>query len=296
MKHAILGAGGVGGTIGAVLGKDGDDILLLLRPASLARHPDYLKLLSPYGSFTSRIRRAASLIEPVDILWITVKALHLEAAFEEIPGDGSNIGAVVPLLNGLDHLPVLRQRYGYDRVVPATIAGEFERIAPGEIVHRSPFARLNILANGRERLAGVLERLRKIGFACDIFDDEPTLMWSKLIFLGPFALATSAANRDAGGILKDSMWREKLESCVREAVAVAQASGAKVDADKTLAMFKKMPDAMRSSMSKDVSAGRKPELDAIGGPIVRAGKARGIPTPVTRELMEMVETRMKQAA
>jgi len=205
---------------------------------------------------------------------------------------------VVPLLNGIDHIALLRQRYGHDRVVPATIAGEFERTAPGEIGHRSPFARLNILANGRERLGGVLERLRKIGFACDIFDDEPTLMWSKLIFLGPFALATSAAKRNAGGILKDkdSDWRNKLETCVREAVAVAQASGAKVEVEKTLGLFKNMPDAMRSSMSKDVEAGRKPELDAIGGPIVRGGKAHGIPTPVTQELMQMVESQLKRAA
>ncbi|HMK29064.1 MAG TPA: 2-dehydropantoate 2-reductase [Terriglobales bacterium] len=296
MKHAILGAGGVGGAIGALLGKDGDDILLLLKPESLARHPESLKLVSSFGSFSTPVRRATSLAEPVDVLWVTVKALNLEPALEQIPGDGANIGAVVPLLNGVDHIPLLRARFGHDRVVPATIAGEFERTAPGQIVHSSPFARLNILATGRERLGGVLERLRKAGFACDVYEDEATLMWSKLVFLGPFALTTSASNRDAGGVMKDGEWRRKLESSVREAVAVAQASGATVNGEKVLGLFKNMPDGMRSSMLKDVAAGRKPELDAIGGPIVRGGKTYGIPTPVTEELMRMVESRVPQAA
>ena len=55
---------------------------------------------------------------------------------------------VVPLLNGVDHIEVLRQRFGADRVVPATIAVEAERVAPGQFVQRSPFVRLNLAASG----------------------------------------------------------------------------------------------------------------------------------------------------
>jgi ketopantoate reductase len=49
-----------------------------------------------------------------------------------------------------------------------------------------------------------------------------------------------------------------------------------------------MPDDMRSSMQKDISAGREPELDAIAGPILRRGRERGIETPAVEELARRV--------
>ena len=60
----------------------------------------------------------------------------------------------MPLLNGLDHLQVLRKKFGAERVIPATIAGEFERVSVGHFVHRTPFAVLNLSSRGRGLLEG----------------------------------------------------------------------------------------------------------------------------------------------
>jgi 2-dehydropantoate 2-reductase len=230
----------------------------------------------------------------VDVLWLTVKATQLEAALPAIKSPDA-IRAIVPLLNGIDHLPLLRARYGPDRVIPATIAVEAERVAPAHIVQRSPFVQLKAVSSGRALLGGTFDQLQKMGFTCSFIDDESTLMWGKLVFLAPFALSTTAANKTVGEILADPQWRAQGEACVHEACAVAAAEGAKVDAGSVLAWVKTAPVNMRSSMQKDVERGNPPELDAIAGPILRAGARHGIDVPATKKLVAAVERRVGSA-
>jgi 2-dehydropantoate 2-reductase len=291
MRHAILGVGGIGGLMGAALAKSGDAVTLVLRPESVGEHPNELSLESYLGNFSVPVEKIAAVDEPFDILWITVKATQLDSALASIKSP-EKIGAIVPLLNGVDHVAMLRARFGAESVVAATIAVESERVAPGKIVHRSPFVRLNVSSSGEERLAPTLEKLRAFGFACQFMENEQTLLWSKLCFLGPFALTTSAAGMDKGEIANDMKWRGRFEACVAEACSVATASGAKVDAAQIVAFFYNAPAGMRSSMQKDIAAGNAPELDAIAGPIMRGGKSHGIEVPVTRELVAMVESKV----
>jgi len=291
MRHAILGPGGVGGLIGACLAKTGASVTLVVRPEALEQYPRQLQLESPFGNFTVPVERAAQ-VPPVDVLWVAVKATQLETALRSIPA-ANTADAIVPLLNGIDHVALLRSRYGADRVFPATIAGETERVAAGHIVHRSPFARLNVAGRARERLSGTLDQFQQMGFICKFIDDEATLLWSKLALLAPLALTTSAAGAPKGEIATNPRWREQLESCVREACTVAKAEGARVDPEVGLAALMSLPDAMRSSMQKDIERGNPPELDAIGGPILRGGERHGIPVPVTRGLVTMVERKVR---
>jgi len=289
MKHAILGAGGVGGLIGACLAHSGATVTMVVRPETLGRYPKTLRLESAFGNFTVDVAVAAE-VPPVDVLWITVKATQLESALTALK-NADAVRAIVPLLNGIDHVALLRAKYGAGRVIPATIAVETERVSPGHIVHRSPFARLNVLSAGRDVLGGTVEQLQKMGFARSFIDDEPTLMWGKLVFLAPFALTTTAADKPVGEILGDPEWRSQGVACVREACAVGVAEGAKVDPDKVLAGVAGMPGSMRSSMQKDVEQHKAPELDAIAGPILRGAKRHGIEVPVTAKLVAAVERR-----
>jgi 2-dehydropantoate 2-reductase len=289
MKHAILGAGGVGGLIGACLAKSGASVTLVVRPQSLASYPAQLQLESPFGNFSVPVARAAE-VPPVDVLWIAVKATQLEAALTSFTKPDS-VNAIVPLLNGIDHLALLRARYGDARVIAATIAVETERVAPGHIVHRSPFANLNVSSAGRTLLGSTLDDLQKMGFTCRFIDHEPTLMWSKLVFLAAFALTTTAGDITTGEILADPTWRQLGLSCIREASAVANAEGAKIDADAVIAAVMKMPGNMRSSMQKDVEQHKTPELDAIAGPILRGASRHGIDVPATKKLVAAVEQR-----
>ena len=289
MRHAILGAGGVGGLIGACLAHAGDSVTLMVRRETLGQYPKQLHLESPFGNFTVNVSVAAE-VPTVDVLWITVKATQLEPALVALKNPDA-VRAIVPLLNGIDHISLLRGRYGSGRVIPATIAVEPERVNPGHIVHRSPFARLNVSSAGRGVLENTLDQLQQIGFECRFVDDEPTLMWSKLVFLAPFALTTTASDKTTGEILADPNWGPLGLACLREACAVAVAEGAKVDADAVIAGVMKMPGNMRSSMQKDVEQHRTPELEAIAGPILRGAQRHGIAVPAIKKLVAAVEER-----
>lgn len=289
LRHAILGVGGVGGLIGACLAKSGAPVTVVVRPESLAQYPEQLRLESPFGNFSVPVSRAAE-VPPADVLWITVKATQLAAALASFIQPDS-VRAIVPLLNGIDHLAALRAKYGDKKVIAATIAVETERVAPGHIVHRSPFARLNVSSAGRSLLGATLDEFQKMGFECRFIDDEPTLMWGKIVFLAPIALTTTAADRTTSAVIADPDWKRQLESCVREACAVALAERAKVDAESVIAGMMKMPPNMRSSMQKDVERGNAPELDAIAGPILRGAARHGLEVPTTKRLVAAVERR-----
>jgi 2-dehydropantoate 2-reductase len=294
MKHAILGAGAVGSLVGAALAYEGDDVTLLVRPETRVLHSGRLRLEGPLGKIEAPVRLETRLVRPVDVLWVTTKAPQLIAALHAIP-DGSEEMTIVPLLNGIDHVAVLRSRFGQESVVPGTIAVEAERVAPAYIVQRSPFARLALSAAGAPQLEGVAERLVRMGFSCEFHADERTMLWSKLAFLAPFALTTTACEYNKESVFDDPEWRVRLESAVGEACAVAVAEGATVDRSRILAIIGSLPPAMRSSMQKDVAAGRMPELDAIGGPIFRAGRRHGIDVATTHELMARIEFRLSSA-
>lgn len=289
MKHAILGAGGVGGMIGTCLAHAGASVTFVVRPEAVDQYPRKVRLKSTFGNFEGDVAVAAE-VPTVDVLWITLKATQLEAALTAVKNPEA-VRGMVPLLNGIDHVSWLRSKYGAERVIPGAIAGEFERTSPGQFVHRSPFAVLNVATAGRSLLTSAFEQLEKIGFVCRFIDDEPTLLWGKLVFLGPFALTTTAADKAIGEILADPEWRSLGEACIRETCAVAIAEGAKVDAEKVLSGIAGMPGAMRSSMQKDVEHGRPPELDAIAGPILRGARRHGIELPATRKLVIAVERR-----
>jgi 2-dehydropantoate 2-reductase len=291
MRHAILGAGGVGGLIGVALAKSGESVTMILRPEAMKDFPGELTLESPLGSFSAPVDRAASVAEAYDVLWVTVKATQLDAALRSVTVDPNQIGAVVSLLNGMDHIPVLRARFGHDRVVPGSIAVEAERVAPGKIVHRGMAIRVTFSAIGEARLAPVAEEFRKFGFACQFVADESKLLWNKLSVLAPFALTTSAAGLTIGEVNGDPVWRKRLEAVVREVAAVGTASGTPLDAATIIGFFDKTPQGGRSSMQKDVAAGKAPELDGIAGPILRLAGDYGIDVPVTRELVGMIRGR-----
>lgn len=291
MHHGILGAGGVGGLIGAVLANAGETVTLIVRPESLPQQPGKLALDSPFGKFTVPVSLATQAGPQLDVLWITVKATQLQSALGSVPLE-TEIGAVVPLLNGIDHIQLLRERLGRDHVIPATIGVESERTAPGVIVHRSPSVRLNAAATGRPLLEKAFDEFKRFGFECNFVDNETTLLWSKLAFLAPIALSTTAAAAPIGDVLSDPVRKARFEACLREACVVGNASGATLDSESILGTIKKLPPQMRSSMQKDVAAGRTPELDAIAGPILRGAEKHGLQTPATRALVEQIEKRL----
>jgi 2-dehydropantoate 2-reductase len=175
MKHAILGAGAIGGLVGTVLASLGEDVTVVVRPEKLPDYPVNLLLERPSGSLMAPARAVASLTEPVDVLWIATKTYQLQTALEAVRVSPAHM---VPLLNGVDHVAVLRARFGSERAAPATIAVEAERIAPGRFIQRSPFVRFNLAASLQALLGGIVAQLGNLGFTCQFVANEQTLLWA----------------------------------------------------------------------------------------------------------------------
>src|SRR5919202_6136 len=291
MQHAVLGAGGVGGLVGGALARAGHAVTLLVRPGRQDYYPDQLAIESAtLGIFEAPVRVTERLDEPFDVVWITVKATELDVALEALPEHDLGSGVVVPLLNGVDHVGQLRDRYGPARVLPGTIRVEAERLEPGRVRQLSPFANVEVAPSPATltRAEEVCGELGTAGLSCEIQDDEVTMLWGKLCFLAPFALATTASGETIGAVRSDASWHSRLESCVTEACSVAIAEGAKLAPQPILAALEGAPGAMRSSMQKDVAAGRMSELDAIAGPILRGGDEHGIELPTTQALVDHI--------
>ena len=291
MRYAVLGAGGVGGLVGGALAKAGHDVTLLVRPGRRDLYSERLSVQSEaLGNFEAPVRVADWLDEHFDVVWIAVKATALESALSTIAPEVLGDGVLVPLLNGVDHVQRLRDRYGAERVLPGTIRVEAEQIGPGRVRHLSEFADVQVAPNAAtwERTETLCEELRDAGLGCEVQDDEATMLWSKLCFLAPFALATTASEGSLGVVRADASRWASLEQCVNEACAVGVAEGAKVAPEPILATLKGAPEGFRSSMQKDVAAGRPPELEAIAGPILRGGTEHGIEVSVTRALVDQI--------
>lgn len=291
MRHSILGAGAIGGMLGTALASLGHEVTMIVRAGKVAGYPSELTLERPSGMLAAKAHIVSELREPSDVLWIATKTYQLDEALKSIE---SVPPAIVPLLNGVDHIAVLRARYGEHRVIPGTIAVEAERTSHGHFVQRSP-VRLNLASSGEPLLGDTAQQLRDLGFLCSFIPNEASLMWGKLCFLGPFALATSASGKNLGEIQSNPDWKKSLEKAFTEAKAVAEAFGAQIDMGRIQAIVDSSPATMRSSMAKDLAAGRPLELDGIAGPILRGAAHWGIDVPTTKSLVKQIEEREKNA-
>lgn len=282
MRHAVLGAGGIGGLIAAALERSGERVVLLLRPATLACYSGSLRVESVVlGDFAVDVPAAEDLENGTDVLWVATKATQLDDAVAIASPEQVGDAVVVPLLNGVDHVTALRRRYR--EVVAAAIRVESERTPDGLIRQKSPFLRVDMAGAGEAQAA-----LLQAGIDCRNRSDEATLLWEKLVFLAPIALATTAFDAALGAVRV----KPEFAGCRDEAATAARAAGADVDLHEIEALHAAAPNQMQSSMQKDVAAGREPELDAIAGPIRRLAGEHGFPATSTDALAARVAARL----
>ena len=285
-RIAILGPGGVGGFLAAALHRAGTPVTVLARKqtADAIAH-DGLRVRSVrMGDFTARPEVATALDGPVEALIVATKATGLDDALQRVEGLEPRI--VLPLLNGLDHLGVLRGRFG-DRAVAGSIRIESTRPRPGEIEQTSPFLRID-MASADPGMQGPMERLTATLDAAQVparvLDSEAQAMWGKLVRLNALACTTSAWDLPLGEVRGDPERRVALEACVNEAAAVAAAEGASVAPAYTMAEIDDAHPELRTSMQRDIAAGRAPELDAIAGSVLRAAARHGLSCPTIERL------------
>ncbi|MCF6746513.1 2-dehydropantoate 2-reductase [Blastococcus sp. KM273128] len=289
MRVAVLGPGGVGGLLAALLARDGHAVTCLARPATAARLDGHgLRVRSDrYGELTARVRGAERLDGPVDVLLVTTKATQLDEALDRVPAAVLGDAVVVPLLNGVEHLAALRGHYPAARVVAGTIRVFASRPAPGEVRHEGQLCAVQ-LGPGAEALAAALTAA---GVDVAVRPDEAGLLWDKLCFLAPMALLTTRYAADLGAVRREH--GDEFTAAIAEVAAVARADGAAGDAAATRAFAWSLPDGMRSSMQRDAEEGSPTELEAIGGAVLRAADRHGIAVPVTRRIVEELRARLR---
>ena len=293
LRVAVLGPGGVGGLLAALLSRAGASVTCLAsaETADRLRTAGVRVESGQFGDFTTPVDAAERLTTPVDAVLVCVKATHLDDALERVPADVLGDALVVPLLNGVEHVGLLRRRYPEAGVVPATIRVESTRTEPGVVRHGSPFVTVDLVAVGGpgQRVRRLADALEQAGVTTRVGDDEPAVLWSKLNFLAPLALLTTAARATTGEVCESR--REDLVAIVGEVAAVARAEGAPADEEQVVDFFDGVPAGMRSSMQRDAAAGRPIELDAIGGAVVRAAARHGIAVPVTARYVDELRER-----
>ncbi|GLZ29022.1 2-dehydropantoate 2-reductase [Lentzea sp. NBRC 105346] len=253
----MLGPGGVGGVLAARLGIAGHDVTVIATDRTAAEITARgLSFTAPDGEHLTFPEARPWLTKPVDVLFIAVKATDLLPALQRVAAGFA--GTVVPLLNGVDHMPLLRATH--PKVVAASIAVEAARHRPGVI------EQLSVMCDVVVADEDVAVLLRDAGFRVSVAPDDDTVLWGKLSFLAPFALVTTGVNAPLGEA-RTSPW---LRPLIDETAAAAATRGVEVDADVIEARLRAAPEQMKSSMLRDREAGRPLELDAIAGPVIRA--------------------------
>ena len=289
---AVLGPGAVGGFVAAALARSGVPVTVVARDETaqaIAR--DGIEVESVrLGEFTAHPRAVAMLELPADVLVVATKAPALAAALERVRVEPA---LVVPLLNGVEHLGLLRERFG-DAVVAGSIRIAAERVGPGRVAHTSPAFRIE-LAPPRDDVQAFVHLLRTAEIPAKVLDREADVLWSKLVRLNALACTTAAAGAPIGQVRGHPAWRLRLTGAVDETAAVAAAEGALVDPAATLTELMELGPDHTSSLHRDLEAGAASELDAIPGAVLRAGARHRIPTPVIAELVGLIRERYPAA-
>jgi 2-dehydropantoate 2-reductase len=294
-RVAVLGPGGVGGLLAALLARAGDSVVVLAGDSTARMVADRgLRVESRlFGDFQVSVDSAVRLQTEVDACLVTVKATQLDAALERVPAGALGDALVVPFLNGIDHVERLRKRYPSANVVAATFRVEVARVEPGLIRHTSPFAAVEIATSAavQERVEKLAAHLRATGLDVKVRDDEGAMLWDKLVLLAPLALLTTHERGNVGAVR--TRRRDDAAAVISEVAAVARAEGGTLDAEAVMRLLDSAPEGMQSSMQRDQAAGLPLELDAIGGAVLTHAARTGIAVPVTTRLVE--ELRQREA-
>jgi 2-dehydropantoate 2-reductase len=287
---AVLGPGAVGGALAVHLVAGGVHTICIPRR-------DMAGVLALSGislevdggePVSARPEIREELTQPVGVLLITVKAHQLEEALEQVEREAVEDAVVIPLLNGLEHLDVVRDRLG-PRVAAGTISRfEAYRVGRVQVIQKTPSAVISI-ASGElalEALEDAATLLDRAAVQVLVDRDEKQVLWDKAARLAVLSAATSLSHRTIGELLDDRTWHRRLEEAIAEACAIAAADGVTLLPSTQWAIIGEMDYDLTTSTARDLEAGRPSELDAIAGSVVRAGQRLGVPCPVLSELYE----------
>jgi 2-dehydropantoate 2-reductase len=285
----ILGPGAVGGAFAAHLMGARERVVCVGPPHTVGLIALAGISLEADGHEPVNVRPAIAerLEQPVSLLLVTVKAPFLEEALELVDPDAIRDAVVLPLLNGLEHMEPLRERFNARVAAGALSRFEAYRVGRMQIIQKTPSAVVTMASKdlSEYELEAAARILRGAGIEVGFDDDEKRVLWRKLARLSVLSAATALSRKTVGELRTDLEWRPRMEAALEEACAVASADGVKVIASSQWTQIVQMDSDLTTSAARDVFAGKPSEIDAIGGSVVRAGERLGVPTPVLSELV-----------
>ena len=288
MRIAVMGAGGVGGCLGALLARNGNDVTLIARGAHLdAIRSSGLRLRQDEAEFTVNVPATSDArdVGPVNLVLFTVKTYHNAAAIPAIRPLVGPDTAVLTLQNGVECHPRLRESLGPGHALPGAYWTASSVQSPGVIASIGPTPRLSFgEERGRTsaRSESIRNALRSAGIDAELSPDPLQVIWSKFIVLCSLAGITSAARTRIREFIQDPRGLELFTEAMREVDAVGRARGVNLPeglVESQVEFIKGFPD-FQNSMHADFENGRPTELDALNGAVVRMGTEARIPTPI----------------
>lgn len=298
MRIAVIGAGGVGGYFGARLAAAGHEVTFVARGAHLeAVRRSGLVVRSPLGDVrTEPASVVASIAElgPADAVLVAVKLWDTEDVARQLRASTVSAAPVLSLQNGVHKDGILREHLTDEQVLGgACFISSFIQ-EPGVVVHNGTLQRIVLGAHrdGQKRIVEDLSAaLRDAGVDTETSDDVERVIWEKFVFLVGLSATTAAVRRPIGVVRDHEETRRLLRDVMTEAVAVARASGVRLDegfADDRLGFCDTLPAEMTSSMHHDLEQGSRLELPWLSGGVADLADRLGVPAPRNRTVADIL--------
>jgi 2-dehydropantoate 2-reductase len=301
MRFAFIGAGAVGGYYAALLARSGQDVGVVARGAHLeAIRQRGLRVVGPLGDFTVPLKAESdpARLGEVDVVILAVKTYDNATAIPLMKPLVGPRTVALTIQNGVDSAEEVANVVGE----PATLAGATYIAtaleSPGVIRQTGTHRRI-VFGECTGAPSAVSDRVRAIETimkAADIHaeavPDARPAIWEKFTYLAPFAAFTGAARLPMGPIWADAYSRAMFLEAVAEVGRVAVAHGVTLPADhleRTHKYAGALPPGTRSSLLIDLSQGKRIEVEALQGSVVRRGKATGVPTPIMAALYAVLK-------
>jgi 2-dehydropantoate 2-reductase len=290
VRVAVFGPGGVGAYFGARLAEVGNEVSFVARGAHLdAIRANGLRVDSVLGDMLVKPTAAsdsAADIGPVDAVLLGVKTWQVADVAPALKPLLGRDTFVVPLQNGVETPDLLAESLGAEHVVGGVCGGFCFIVAPGHIRHIGgvTFIKFGELDHAKsERVERLREEFAAAKVDVAVPDDIRVALWEKLMLVVPFGGVGAVARAPIGVIMKTPETRVLIETGMREVAAVAAAQGIQLPADtiqRTLALLDGTTPTGTSSLQRDIAAGKRSELDAWTGAVVRLGAKLGVATPL----------------
>jgi 2-dehydropantoate 2-reductase len=298
MRIAVMGAGGIGGNLGGLLARGGNEVVLIARGAHLEAICEHgLMVKSPQGDFVVEVEATddPGEVDPVELVLFTVKTYHNATAIPAILPLVGGATSVLTLQNGVESFDELGHVIGAEWVLRgAAYFGAYIE-APGVITNQGLAPHIAFgEADGQEtpRAQRILKVFTKAGIKTELSTDIVKTLWTKFLLLLPIAGMTSSARTLIGPLLQYPEAREMWLAAMREVEAVGRAKGVNLDpniVERMVELTESLPWDYTVSMHTDLELGRPLELDALNGAVVRIGRQVGVPTPVNQFLYSILK-------